>query len=292
MKMDVVDISGLYSTEHVSEHTLMSSEIERVVLWKKTKYQEVAIVVFKDFGLSLILDGYTQSSVYDEYIYHESLVHPVMVGVENPKRVLIIGGGEGATLREALKYSTVQEAVMVDIDGELVEIAKKYLVEMHQGAFEDPRAKVVIADGAEYIRKAPDKSFDVVILDLTDPYSSEIARNLYSEQFYKEVYRVLSEKGAMVTQAGSSFFFEKDYNWVLENVRKVFPKIMEYNVWIPTFGYACNFIIGAKNSFKADLDAKKVDEILKARKLKDKLKFYSGKTHIAILNMPIYRVKK
>ena len=214
-----------------------------------------------------------------------------MVAHKAPERVLIVGGGEGATLREVLKHSTVREAVMVDIDGEVVELAKKYLKVMHQGAFDDPRAKVVIMDGAEYIRRAPSDVFDVVILDLTDPYSSEVARGLYTAEFYREVYRILKRDGLMVTQAGCSFFYGDTYDWVLRNVEEVFPIVCEYNVWVPSFGYACNFIVGSKVYDPAKLTIEDVERVLKEREVKEKLRFYSGRAHAAMMLMPIFRPK-
>ena len=184
---------GLYTVENVSKYSLYIVKVKNVILTTKTKYQEVQIIELEEYGRALILDGYIQSAEADEYIYHETLVHPVMVTHPNPRRVLIIGGGEGATLREVLKHGCVEEAVMVDIDGELVELAKKYLDFMHQGAFSDPRAKVIISDGMKYVNECGSSVFDVVIIDLTDPYSSEIAKSLYTKEFYTDVKNILKE---------------------------------------------------------------------------------------------------
>lgn len=284
--------AGLYIEEPVSASTRMTTPIKRILAFVRTKYQTAIIADAEEFGLSLILDGYTQSSELDEYIYHEALVHPAMVTHEKPERVLIVGGGEGATLREVLKHSTVRRAVMVDIDGEVVDLCRKYLECMHRGSFYDPRAELVIMDGREYVEKAQDGEFDVVVLDLTDPYSSEVAMKLYTAEFYKEVFRVLSSNGVMVTQAGSSFFYEKAYDWVLENVKKVFPLVREYSIWVPSFGYACNFIIGSKGRDPAALSIEEVDRILSERGLTGKLKVYSGRTHVALMLMPVLRPAK
>ena len=132
----------------------------------------------------------------------------------NPRDVLILGGGEGATLREALKHGTVKRAVMVDIDRDVVELSRAYLPQMHQGAFDDPRAKVVIQDGFVYVEeaiKAGDK-YDVIIMDLTDPYSSDIAKQLYTREFFAKIRRILNDDGVVVTQAGNSFYFPAEYD--------------------------------------------------------------------------------
>ncbi|HDI74580.1 MAG TPA: polyamine aminopropyltransferase [Thermoprotei archaeon] len=272
----------------VSSRTWLIMELKNIIVDKKTRYQSLAVVDFREYGRALVLDDLVQSSEEDEHIYHESLVHIAMISHPNPRRVLIIGGGEGATLREVLKHKTVEKAVMVDIDREVIEAAKKYLDKFHQGSFEDPRAEVIIMDGREYIRNKV-KEFQVIILDLTDPYGPEISRSLYSKEFYSNVYRALSDDGIMVTQAGSSFYFEEVYNEVLENVKAVFPIVLEYNVWIPCFGYACNFIIGSKKYNPLDLSPQEVDSIIRDRGVKTL--FYSGKTHIALLYTPIFRRK-
>lgn len=277
---------GLNIIQPSSDYTFMTFRVKKLLVLRRSKYQEIMVADVEDFGRSLILDNFIQSSEVDEYIYHESLVHVAMIAHPNPEKVLIIGGGEGATLREVLKHSTVKRAVMVDIDEDVVEIAKKYLEKWHQGAFNDPRAEVVIADGKKYVEET-DEKFDVVILDLTDPYSIEISRELYSVEFYSKIYRVLSDDGLMVTQAGSSFFFEKVYDNVLEAVKKNFPIIVEYNVWVPVFGYANNFIVGSKKYDPSKISIEEVDERLKNRGVETR--FYNGKTHVALMYTPIYR---
>lgn len=271
----------------VSNKTYNIMPLKKIIVRKKTKYQDVIIADLDEYGISLILDGYIQSTESDEHIYHEVLVHPAMVTHPKPEKVLVIGGGEGATVREVLKHNTVKHVVMVDIDGELIELAKKYLECMHKGAFYDPRLKLIIADGKEYVETTNEK-FDVVILDLTDPYSSALSLELYKEKFYRKVRDILiDDNGIIVTQAGSSFFFENIYRKVLEAVKSAFPLIREYNVWIPSFSYACNFILASLKLDPLNLTVEQVERILKERNVNTK--FYNARTHIAILNTPIYR---
>ncbi|NPA70270.1 MAG: polyamine aminopropyltransferase [Crenarchaeota archaeon] len=279
-------IPGLVVIQPVSYETYMIMKISKVIQQTRSQYQNIEIVELTEYGRALVLDGLVQSTEVDEHIYHESLVHPAMITHPNPRKVLIIGGGEGATLREVLKHNTVTEAVMVDIDEKVVELSKQYLQELHRGSFYDPRGRVVIADGKEYVNKTTEK-YDVVILDLTDPYASEIAYELYTAQFYKKISEILTEDGIMVTQAGSSFYYENVYDKVLESVKQVFPIVKEYNVWIPSFGYACNFIIGSKIHDPEKLTVEEVDKRLKSRNVETR--FYSGRTHIALMNLPIYR---
>ncbi len=275
--------------ETISWHSSLMTQIEGIRLMKRTKYQELAIIDTVDFDRALVLDGFIQSTYADEPYYHESLVHPAMIAHPSPRRVLILGGGEGATLREVLKHKTVVEAVMVDIDGEVVQASKEYLPAMHQGAFEDPRAKVLIMDGAKYVDEAlaRGEKFDVVVMDLTDPYGPEIAQGLYSAQFLKKVKGVISEGGVFVTQAGSSFFFEEEYNAVLRNVSANFKIVVEYTLWIPSFGYAVNFVLASDAVDPRAMTAEEVDKRLADRGVSTL--FYSGRTHVALMNFPVYR---
>ncbi len=281
---------GLVLIEPTDPTSATLVKIKNVYVAKKTKYQHVVLADLEIYGRSLIIDNYIQSTENDEHLYHESLVHPAMITHPNPEKVLIIGGGEGATLREVLKYSSVKEAVMVDIDGELVEFAKKYLEVMHKGSFYDPRAKVYIMDGKKYLKEAPSKYFDVVIMDLTDPYSSEIAKDLYSEEFFREIYRVLKDDGIVVTQAGNSFFYTEVYEWVYNNIARVFPITMEYETWVPSFGYSCNFIMGSKKHDPKSLSLEEVDKRLKERRVSTR--YYSGRVHMAYVYKPITKPLK
>ncbi len=278
---------GIILSEPTSPNMVSLFKIKRILAQAKTPYQEVLLVDLEEFGRALVIDNLIQSTERDEFLYHEVLVHPAMVLHPNPKRVLIIGGGEGATLREALKHNTVEKAVMVDIDEKVVEFAKQYLGFMHQGSFDDPRAEVVIMDGLKYVKESPENSFDVVILDLTDPYAGPAARPLYSEEFYRDVYRVLSDDGVMVTQAGNSFFYREAYDYVYNNVRKVFPVVAEYWNYVPSFAYTCNFVLASKKHDPYSLDPEQIDEILSKRGVRNK--FLNGRVVKGLLLTGIVR---
>jgi spermidine synthase len=261
---------GVYIIEPAGKYVRLLFKVNRVFALERSPYQEVVLAEIEGFGRSLLLDKFIQSTERDEYIYHELLVHPAMAMHPNPERVLIIGGGEGATLREVLKHSTVKEAVMVDIDPVVVEFSKRYLEHMHQGSFNDPRARVYIMDGYEYVKKAPSGYFDVVIMDLTDPYASEIAKPLYSREAFAEIKRVLKADGVVATQAGSSYFYPEEYRFVLESVKANFKHVAEYWFWVPSFGLNVNFVVGS-DAYKLEDVVGKMDEVLKSRGVKTKL---------------------
>ncbi len=154
-------------TEQFAPTELHAHAIEETYFAGRTPFQSVAVFSTPMFGKMLVLDGDTQSSQADEKIYHESLVHPAMAAVDDRRDVLILGGGEGATLREVLRDPAVRRCTMVDIDGQVVELSKKYLPEWSDGAFDDPRARVLIGDALQFIKEDGDR-YGVVISDLTD----------------------------------------------------------------------------------------------------------------------------
>ncbi len=150
-----IDISSLQSQR-------LFFSVHEIYIHKKTKYQDMWIVECGDFGKSLFLDGEWQSSTINEFYYHEALVHPACIAHKSPLTVLILGGGEGATLREVLKWKSVEKVTMVDIDGELVSACQEYLPEMHQGAFDDPRVELIIDDAINFLGKAL-VNWDIII---------------------------------------------------------------------------------------------------------------------------------
>ncbi len=265
-------------SQPISPYSKMCIPLSKILIDTQTKYQHVIIAETLDFGKVLILDGYIQSSVNDEFYYHESLVHPALFTHPNPQSVLIIGGGEGATLREVLKHITVKKATMVDIDGELLNIAKEYLSEMHQGSFYDPRAIILVEDGLKYVMNVQD-TFDVVIIDLIDPYLVEsIASPLYEKQFYERIKLILNSEGIMVTQAGNAFFYKNTYTKVLSNICSVFPIVREYSVWIPCYGYSVNYILGSLKHDPGKLNADTIKSLMNQRNVKTL--YYSPKVHL------------
>jgi len=237
-------ISILWYAEWLSPNEAHLHGILELIFDGYTKYQRVTIARTGSFGLTLFLDGYVQSAEYDEFVYHESLVHPAMITHGNPRKVLIIGGGEGATLREVLKHESVERVVMVDIDGELVDLCKKYLPEWHRGAFDDPRAEVVIADGKKFIEETEER-FDVIILDVTDPVKGTPGVLLYTKEFYENVKERLNPSGLMVTQATSLRYYERAFAVIYNTVASVFPVARRYKVFVPSFYSDWGFVVGS-----------------------------------------------
>jgi spermidine synthase len=277
---------GLYVIQAIGRSSFMLVNVKNLVVSRRSRYQQIDVVDTEEFGRALVLDGLIQSTEVDEFYYHESLVHPAMVLHENPRRVLILGGGEGATLREVLKHKPVEKAVMVDIDEDVVNIAREHLRSWHEGAFDDPRAQVVIEDGKKFVEEIEDK-FDVVIMDLTDPYGPEIARELYKEDFIRRIHEILNEGGVLSTQAGTSFFYPTEYGELYQSISRIFRYVDSFSTWIPSFGYACNFIVASKSRSLRSLSEQEVDSKLKLRNVRTR--FIDGRTLKALLDVPEYR---
>ncbi len=252
----------------------------------RTAFQEVAILETQEYGKMLVIDGRTQSAEEDEYIYHEALVHPAMLTHPEPRQVLIIGGGEGASLREVLRYRTVERVVMVDIDRELVELCQKWLPEWHQGAFQDPRVELVFADGKDYIEQTS-ATFDVVIVDICDALEEGPALALYTESFYRGVQRRLAPGGLLVVQAMElSGLDYVDHVQVRDTLNLVFPVVRSYAIFIPSFWADWGFLIASNGVDPAGVPPDVLMDRLRTRgatgveNLAPQLDFYDPDAHV------------
>jgi len=269
--------------EWITESWASLYGVEEIIYSGETKYQKVDILKTHDFGTVLLLDGLLQSSELDEFIYHECLVHPAMLSHPNPRRVLIIGGGEGATAREVERYPGVEEVQMVDLDGELIEIVKKYLPWGKEG-FEDPRLKLVIAEGRGYLSKQPDGYYDVVIMDATDPAEGSLALQLYTKEYYDLAYRKLGENGVLVTHIAPLLHKARLVSSITKTLSSVFPRVCLYAVYVKSLEALWSFAVASKKDLPSDLSGAEVDRRLRERGASG-LRFYSGAVHESILKL-------
>ena len=262
-------------------------EVTRVVYRGRTAFQSVEIVETSPYGLALFLDGPPQSALADELVYHEALVHPALVAHPEPRRVLIAGGGEGAALREVLRHPGVERATMVDIDGELIELAREHLRPMHQGAFDDPRADVVAGDALGWLRER-DERYDAIVIDLTDPSDAGPAGDLYGESFYRLAASRLADGGILTLQAYSCAL--NNLGWfvrIAHTLGGLFPWARPYRAEVPSFKDSWGFCTASAVRDPAALGPRVVDAILDARGL-GYLRFYDGLTHQAMFTLPRY----
>lgn len=260
--------------------------IRRTLVEAQTKFQHVEIIETPAYGKVLILDGRIQSSQAEDFIYHEALVHPGMLASERPpESALVIGGGEGATLREILRYPSIRRAVMVDIDDEVVELCRRHLPEMHQGAFEDPRSEVRHEDARAYLERTPER-FDFITIDLVEPLEEGPACLLFTREFYALVRDRLTPGGAMTLQAGMTKLGEQDFFTAIHRtLREVFPVVAAYQSFISCFGTPWGFVTATKKVDPRALDRAAVDRLV-ADRIKGPLGYWDGQTHQHAFNLP------
>lgn len=279
--------TGLYYLEQHSPSLRFAYRVRRPIFSGKTRFQKVDIVELDVFGKTVFLDEKIQSAEVDEYIYHESLVHPALVAHPHPRRVFIAGGGEGATLREVLRHRTVERAVMVDIDGEFVDLCKVHLPEWHRGAFEDPRTEVLIDDARKFVFET-DETFDVVISDLTEPLEEGPSQLLFTREFYAKVLERLSDEGMLVVQSASADPVYADFvASVARTLEDLFPVVRVYWAFVFSFQMPWSFVVASRKVDPALLVEKEIRERLAARGVEG-LRYYSPELHPAMFRLPVY----
>jgi spermidine synthase len=288
--MDSVPSQTLWYYEYITSELVQAEGVRRILYQGRSKYQKVHVLETGPFGKSLVLDGKTQSSEADEWVYHEGLVQPVMVAHAEPKRVFIAGGGEGATAREVLRHRSVTEVVMVDLDREVVELCKEYLVNHHQGSFDDPRLRLLHEDALVYLEEH-DEQFDVIVVDVPDPLEGGPAYLLYTTEFYELVASRLAPGGLMVTQAGPAgpINVTEVFTAIHKTMAQAFKSTATWRVYVPSFGTMWGFIAAgvAGAPDLASFDAAEVDARI-ARRVSSELSFYDGATHTGAIGMPKY----
>ena len=264
-----------------------SHKLKRILVKKKTKFQNALIADTYSFGRCLVLDGEMQSAQLDEFIYHESLIHPSLITHPNPKKVAILGGGEGATLREILKHKSVENCKMIDIDGEVVEWCREHMGLWHQGSFDNPRAEVIIGDAKEFIHRGGEK-LDVIVSDLPSPIEMGPAFQLYTIEFYKILKTRLNPGGIFVLQAGSGNLLQIALHLKLySTLKKVFPVVHSYSAHVPSFDVPWAYLLCSMSpqNDPSRLSAKEVEKRI-SKRVKGELRFYDGMTHEGLFRIP------
>ena len=247
--------------------------------------QDVEIIESASYGKMLLPDGLIQSAEDDEHLYHEALVHPGMIAHPEPREVLIIGGGKGATLREVLRHRSVRRATMVDIDSELIAMCKEHLDEWHQGAFDDPRAELVIGDGRAFIRD-PDRRVDVVIIDITDFLDHGPALFLYTREFYELVAARLAPGGIVIVQGLEMAVSDwEEHATLRRTLEAVFSIVRTYQTFVSSFIFTWGFLTASNVLDPSALSEADVDEAV-ADRIDGELRSYDGITHRGYFALP------
>jgi spermidine synthase len=260
--------------------------VDRVYYQGHSQFQEVGIISTPVFGKMLVLDGDTQSSQADEKIYHEALVHPAMAGATDRADVLILGGGEGATLREVLRHPGVRRATMVDIDGEVVELSKMYLAEWSQESFNDPKARVIIGDALKFLAEDKDR-YGVIISDLTEPLEDSPSNPLFCDEVFRSIKSRLAPGGIYVLQASTAGFHNLSLHAKMaRTLRKYYKFVVSYYTHVPAFDNDWAFIACSDGLDLSRLDEGEIEPY--CRELLGENFFYDAETHRRIFALPLY----
>ena len=235
----------------------------KILIKKTSKYQEIIVIENEYYGKALMLNGCWMTSLKDEKYYHECLVHPALSRIDEKSNVQIIGGGDGGTLRECVKYTQISKIDLVEIDEEVIKISKKYLKEIGGEAWNDKRLAIHVDDGVKWVKKTRDNFYDVIFIDCSDP--SEFSNLLFSNSFYKECKRILSPRGILATQSESPESFKNVHINILKTLKKIFKvsetmysfvPIYPSGIWSWTFA----------SSEDLNLSKQNYDEVLKIEK--------------------------
>ena len=248
----------------------------------RSPYQAVEVHDSVPFGKLFRLDGHFMTSERDEFFYHENLVHMPAIVHPKPERALIVGGGDGGSAEELLKYSTMKSVTLAEIDRAVVDISQKYLQSVHRGAFDDPRLTLRIEDGFEFVRTTSEQ-FDVIVLDLTDPGGP--STQLYTPDFYKACAARLNPIGAMTLHIASPVAHPTRIKEGLAALREAFSLVTPYLVNVPLYGGMWMMACCSATLDPRYLTPLEVDRRISQRGLRD-LQYFNGDVHRAALALP------
>src|SRR5690606_20349788 len=257
-------------------------ELAEIIVDLQTPHQHLIIAETPAYGRALFLDGLIQSSESDECLWHEPLIHPAVLIHGDPRRVLVGGAGEGASLRELLRHRGIESIVAVDLDPAVVDACREHLPAWHRGSFDDPRVELRFEDVQDTLARAEDGSYDLIVLDITDPVDEGPSVDLFTVKFFSEVKRVLADDGIMVLQAGELAPHDmRVARTVRSTLAEVFPWSCLLKTYVPSFHALWSVRLAGKRSFEiepADL-GRRIAAL-------EGLQMYDLAAHRALLHIP------
>lgn len=280
-------VSRLWMNEPLTSLDVYQRTITNVLCYKRSSLQEICIAEAGAYGKALILDGQLQASLADEFLYHEALVHPPLIQLSYPHSVLIVGGGDGAAAREALRWRSVRRVTVVEVDREVVEACREHLPEIHQNAFDDPRLDVVTEDGLRFLENT-DGTWDVIIFDLPDPADGAPWQKLYEREFFEIVRHRLSREGSFALQAGPvSPVNVAPLSQIVRDVKHAFSCVHVYSTFVPSFGIPLAFVLAAARPLAVRPRPEVVDRVF-AEKVRGRLRMLDGVALLGLMQTPVY----
>ena len=251
---------------------------------RRTPMQHIEILQTPLFGRVMRIDECFMTSERDEFFYHEPMVHLPGVSHGRPRSALVIGGGDGGTIEELLKHPDMARVVLVELDGDVIDMARTWLHSIHRGAFFDRRLDVHIGDGHAYVMQCTER-FDQIVLDLTDPFGPAVA--LYTAEFYAACRRVLAPGGVLSLHIQSPIHRGDTLARIVASVQSAFPIVRPYLQYVPLYGTLWGMAMASDSVDPLRLDAAEIDRRIGDLQLPD-LQLYNGATHHAMLAQPNY----
>lgn len=249
--------------------------VEKTLHTERTEFQQLDVIETHQFGTMLLLDGMVMTTDVDEFVYHEMVAHVPLCTHPNPKTVLVVGGGDGGAIREIVKHASVEKAVLVDIDGKVIEYSKKYLPEIAK-ELNNPRVEVRVEDGFRHIHEHK-QAYDVILVDSTEPVGPAV--KLFEKGFYQGIYDCLKEDGLFVAQSDNPWFHGELIRKVFADVSDIFPITRLYTCNVPTYPSGLwTFTLGSKKYDPLKVDKAAIPDL--------DTKYYTREIHFAAFALP------
>jgi spermidine synthase len=268
--------------EALDPHSVYGFRFDRRLLSLRTPFQQLELLESAQLGRTLRLDGRFMTSERDEFFYHEALVHPAAMAHPFPERALVLGGGDGGAAEELLKHPSIQQVTIVELDPDVVDVARHELAAIHRGSLDDPRVQVLCEDGGAFVRST-DALFDLVLLDLTDPGTP--AGALYTHAFMRDLRRVLAPGGAVVLHLGAPFFEPERVRTLLAQLQQAFGIVAPYGVHVPLYGAYWGFAVASDDLDPLSPSADELRARMERRAIGD-LRYYNARVHDALFALP------
>lgn len=244
----------VWFTEDQTKDLRIGCRVREVLFSGQSPFQKVAVLDTVEFGRMLTLDNVIQTNIKDEFVYHEMITHVGLNTHPDPKKVLVIGGGDGGAVREIVKHKGIEKVVHVEIDQMVIDVAKKFFPELSSG-FNDPRVEILVDDGIKHVKENKGV-YDMIIVDSTDPVGPAVG--LFSEEFYRNVFEALTEDGLFVAQTESPFFNSELITQVTTTINGIFPVTRLFWAVVPTYpGGYWTFTMGSKKHDPLAMDVDK-----------------------------------
>ena len=280
----MIDATETWFSETLHPGFQQRFEISKILFRSQTELQDLVIFENPYFGRILALDGVIQTTERDEPCYHEMLSHVPILAHGAAREVLIIGGGDGGALRDVLKHKSVDRATMVEIDRSVVDMCAEFMPRLSDGAFNDYRADIVIADGVKFAKET-DRRFDVIIIDSTDPIGPAIP--LFSDEFYADCRNILTDDGIIVCQSGVGFIQPDEARETYQRLNRLFADAALYLTQVPTYAFGYMTLgWGARSDRARKTDIATIQSRFDAAQIETR--YYTPGIHAGCFSLPAY----